>query len=176
MSDYKLAKYRYKLAKYMSSNTYLSDTKHPDAVVSGGGYKHIRGGAIKIDVANVGHVTICSITKNQTLPDEIYNALHTYFTNISSRQGNYIIQFTGMWGANSVLLEQTTKLVQLQKEIFGEIRKLLGGYSGIIDTSRYPSGLPQAHIDIHGDQVKLNKYLVPNQNKEQIIFDFSALS
>ena len=110
----------------------------------------LKGGPVYIDIGNGLHITVCYIKKGTKTSSGNHQALQNSLSNFP-KVGKAVYVDGGKWGKNSFYVNGA--LETLQKQIFKTIASV---DSSIIDTSRYPTGLPPAHVDTKGNASVIN--------------------
>lgn len=148
----------------------------------------LNGGSVHIDftLPETGpvHMTICFITPGATISQKCYDELKDYYNNIVVNiNPTQQLHFQNAWWnparPASVLLKVGSDIEQLQYMIFNDILTILTATTcsaiNILNTSRYPTGKPLAHVDIKGNNAALIKYSNAPTNV-RIKFNFKALN
>lgn len=106
------------------------------------------------------HLTICIL---RNVPQRLIDRLKVELGHIA---GQDLLVLSQWWGPNSALVNTQYGVGRIHKQIADYISSFLQSSYGLkyLDTSRFASGFPPAHINLQGNQALFNFYNNKNVN------------
>jgi hypothetical protein len=103
------------------------------------------------------HISIIRITHAN--PNSVLTNIINHFKGYFGTSNQYELKFDKQWGTNSILTSSSRKsdALDLDKIRSDIMNYVVQQYGNIVDTSRYPTGLPPQHVDVGGDMTLIGQ-------------------